>query len=46
MKSMILAAVTVVSLGLSVAALAQGAPNDLIQRHYGAAWAASQAKCR
>jgi hypothetical protein len=46
MKSKILAATTVVSLGLSVAAFAQGVPNGMIQQHYGAAWAASEAKGR
>jgi hypothetical protein len=46
MKSMILAAVTIASLGLSVAAFAQGVPRDLIPQHYGAASAASQAKSR
>jgi hypothetical protein len=46
MRSMILAAVTVASLSLSIAAFAQGVPNGLIQQHYGAAWASSEAKGR
>jgi hypothetical protein len=46
MKPVILAAVTIMTLGLSVAAFAQGVPSGMVLQHYGAPWAASQAKGR
>jgi hypothetical protein len=46
MKSIVFAAVTLMILGFSVAAFAQGVPGGTVEQHYGAAWAASQARGR
>ena len=39
MKTLILAAVTIISLGISVAATAQGVPLNFAEPRYGSAWA-------
>ena len=46
MKAMILAAFTALSLGMSVAAFAQGLPASASQQDYGAAWSTSHSNSR